>query len=145
MTAGHLVEMGDALPALPQTRGLQALEDSGEGAAGPALQWCRLSVRLKSEVQFMHIIAWETGTSTGAASPRAIHNFSRAWSTKRTESRGVVGYGSAQRVEPVLPLSDGAAEGKKKTSTSALEKRSLGQFKSFFSCRETLTSLTGLW
>jgi len=33
--SGHLVEMGDALPALPQTRGLQALEDSGEGAAGP--------------------------------------------------------------------------------------------------------------
>lgn len=43
-----------------------------------ALHWCRLSVRLKSAVQFMHIIAWETGTSTGAASPRAIHSFSRA-------------------------------------------------------------------
>lgn len=43
-----------------------------------ALQWCRLSVRLKSVVQFMHIITWETGTSTGAASPRAIHSFSRA-------------------------------------------------------------------
>lgn len=43
-----------------------------------ALQWCRLSVRLKSVVQFMHIITWETGTRTGAASPRAIHSFSRA-------------------------------------------------------------------
>lgn len=43
-----------------------------------ALQWCRRSVRLKSVVQFMHIITWETGTSTGAASPKAIHNFSRA-------------------------------------------------------------------
>lgn len=31
----HLVERGAALPAFPQTRGLQALEDSGEGTAGP--------------------------------------------------------------------------------------------------------------
>lgn len=46
-----------------------------------ALQWCRLRVRLKSEVQFMHIITWDTGTRTGAASPRAIHSFSRAFST----------------------------------------------------------------
>lgn len=43
-----------------------------------ALQWCRLSVRLKSVVQFMHIITCETGTSTGAVSPSAIHSFSRA-------------------------------------------------------------------
>lgn len=31
----HLVERGAALPALPQTWGLQALEDSREGTAGP--------------------------------------------------------------------------------------------------------------
>lgn len=31
----HLVERGGALPALPQTRGLQALEDSRERSAGP--------------------------------------------------------------------------------------------------------------
>lgn len=57
-----------------QTKGLQC----SSLTLPQALQWCRLSVRLKSEVQFMHIITWETGTSTGAASPRAIHNFSRA-------------------------------------------------------------------
>lgn len=31
----HLVERGGALPALPQIRGLQALEDSRERTAGP--------------------------------------------------------------------------------------------------------------
>ena len=31
----HLVERAGALPALPQARRLQALEDSGEGTAGP--------------------------------------------------------------------------------------------------------------
>lgn len=53
-----------------------------------ALQWCRLSVRLKSDVQFMHIITWETGTSTGAASPSAIHSFSLA--CERVEGKMLV-------------------------------------------------------
>lgn len=53
-------------------------EDAAYRTFPQALQWCRLSVRLKSVVQFMHIITWETGRSTGAASPRAIHSFWRA-------------------------------------------------------------------
>lgn len=57
-----------------------------------ALQWCRLSVRLKSLVQFMHIITWETGTSTGAASPRAIHSFSRACGHIRDRTAVRIGF-----------------------------------------------------
>lgn len=64
------------------TDSLQHLDISPYATLPQALQWCRRSVRLKSEVQFIHIITWEIGTSTGAASPRAIHSFSRAWVDK---------------------------------------------------------------
>lgn len=47
-------------------------------------QWCLRRVRLKSEVQFMHIIACDTGTSVGAFSPRHKRRGSLAWESKHS-------------------------------------------------------------
>lgn len=61
---------------------------NGNTAVGLTLpqpwQWCLRRVRLKSEVQFMHIITCETGTSVGAFSPRDNRRRSLACSHRHT-------------------------------------------------------------
>lgn len=47
-------------------------------------QWCLRRVRLKSAVQFMHIITCETGTSVGAFSPRSSLRPSLDWTDTHT-------------------------------------------------------------
>lgn len=50
----HLVERGAALPALPQTRGLQALEDSREGTAGPLSPRAGVTARPRHAATYRH-------------------------------------------------------------------------------------------